>query len=71
MKKLAVIIKHSFRDWDWRVDICEVPDNVEKHELKEYVESQMLGPFEVVAISERINYKRVDAKEHFKCSLKV
>ena len=58
MKKLGVIIKHPFRDWDWRIDICEVPDNMEKHELQKYIESQMLGPFYVVGISDRIDFDR-------------
>lgn len=58
MKKLAVIIKHQFRDWDWRVDICEVPEDMEKHELKKYIESKMLGPFEVLGISDRIDFDR-------------
>jgi hypothetical protein len=58
MKKLAVIIKHSFRDFDWRIDICEVPEDMEKNELKKYIESKMLGPFEVVGISDKINFDR-------------
>lgn len=58
MKKLAVIIKHPFRDSDWRVDICEVPDDMPKNELKDYIESQMLGPFEVIGISDKINFDR-------------
>jgi len=58
MKKLAVIIKHPFRDWDWRVDICEVPEDMEKHELKKYIESKMLGSFEVLGISDKIDFDR-------------
>lgn len=65
MKKLGVIIKHPFRDYDWRIDICEVPEDIQKDELKEYIESQMLGPFEVVGISDRINFDRkVDTECH-------
>jgi len=58
MKKLGVIIKHPFRDWDWRIDICEVPEHMGKHELKKYVESKMLGPFEVIGISDKIDFDR-------------
>jgi hypothetical protein len=58
MKKLGVIIKHPFRDWDWRIDIYEVPEDMEKHELKKYVESKMLGPFEVIGISDKIDFDR-------------
>lgn len=57
MKKLAVIIKHPFRgESDYRVDIYEVPDEFEKEEMYKYAMSQMLGPFEIISISDRISF---------------
>lgn len=55
MKKVAIIIKHPFRDYDWRVDIYEVDESLTNQQIKDYVMSQMLGPFEVIAITDRIN----------------
>lgn len=53
-KKVAVIIKHLFRDFDFRVDVYEVPKETSGKDLNGYVMSQMLGPFEIVAITERL-----------------
>lgn len=58
MKKLAVIIKHPGRDWDYRVDVFEVPDETLEQELHDYVMSQMLGPFQILAITERLSLDR-------------
>lgn len=58
MNKVAVIIKHPFRNNDWRVDIYEVPENITYEEIKKHVESKMLGHFEVVGISDRISFDR-------------
>lgn len=55
MKKVAVIIKHPYRDFDWRVDVYEVPEETTGKELHNYVMSKMLGPFEIVAITERLS----------------
>jgi len=55
MKKVAVIIKHPFRDFDWRVDVYDVPEETTRQELHNYVMSQMLCPFEIVAITERLS----------------
>ena len=55
MKKVAVIIKHPFRDLDFRVDVYEVPEETSGKDLNDYVMSKMLGPFEIVAITERLN----------------
>lgn len=57
MKQVAVIIKHPYRDNDWRVDIYEVPDEMTSEELQKYVMSQMLGPFEIIAITTRLSFK--------------
>ena len=56
MKKVAVIIKHPFRDWDWRVDIYEVPKDAEKQDIHKYVMSKMLGPFEIIAITSVVSF---------------
>lgn len=56
-KKLiaAIIIKHPYRDFDWRVDLVEIDENTTEAEIKKQAESEMLGPFEVVAISRRVS----------------
>jgi hypothetical protein len=56
--KVALIIKHPYRDYDWRVDICEVPDDMSYDQIKAEAEKKMLGPFEVLAITEKINLDR-------------
>lgn len=56
--KVGVIIKHPFRDGDWRIDIVKVPENLSNDEIKTQIEREMLGPFQVVAISRQINYER-------------
>ncbi len=56
MKKVAVIIKHPFRDWDWRVDIYEVPENAENQDIHKYVMSKMLGHFEIIAITPTVSF---------------
>lgn len=58
MKKVAVIIKHPFRDADWRVDIYEVPESMTDAEIYNYVMSKMLGPFEVMGMTEKIAFDR-------------
>jgi hypothetical protein len=56
MKKVAVIIKHPFRHCDWRVDIYEVPEEAERNEIHDYVMSNMLGPFEIIAITSAVSF---------------
>jgi hypothetical protein len=58
MAKVAVIIKHPYRQDDYRVDIFELPEEMSYADLKEYVERKMLGPFEVVSITDRIDFDR-------------
>ena len=58
MKKVAVIIKHPYRDNDWRIDIYEIPEEMNNDELENYVNAQMLGPFEIIAITEKISFNR-------------
>jgi len=52
--KYAVIIKHPFRDGDYRVDIVEAHDTVSAQDIKEVIMREMLGPFQVEAITSRI-----------------
>jgi hypothetical protein len=54
MIKLAVIIKNPYRDYDWRVDVYEVPEGTPWEDLRKHVEAKMLGPFQVVGITDRI-----------------
>ena len=58
MRKIAVIIKHPYRDFDYRVDIVEVSLGATYEEIKNKVLSEMLGPFEVIAMTEKINFDR-------------
>lgn len=53
--KLAIIIKHPYRDFDYRVDIVDVPEEIPRYLIREYIMSKMLGPFEVIAITERVS----------------
>lgn len=55
MRTVAVIIKHPYRDYDFRVDIYNVPLEMPSDKLYEYVMSQMLGPFEIVCITEKVS----------------
>lgn len=53
--KLAIIIKHPYRDTDYRVDIIDVPEEIPHYLIREYIMSKMLGPFEVIAITEKVS----------------
>lgn len=53
-KKVAVIIKHPYRDYDTRIDIYTVPEDLSTHDLCVYVNSQMLGPFEIIGVTEKV-----------------
>lgn len=61
MKKYAIIIKHPFRDSDWRVDIVE--SELEANEVWKEAELRMLGPFEVIAVTEKIDLNRKLSKD--------
>jgi hypothetical protein len=54
--KLAAIIKHQFRDYDYRVDIIEVGEDYDVADVRKKIERQLLGHFQVVAITERIDF---------------
>jgi hypothetical protein len=58
MKKVAVIIKHPYRDNDFRVDIIEVDDTWGYDEIVAQIEYEMLGPFEVIGLSTRISDRK-------------
>jgi len=56
MKKVGIIIKHPYRNNDYRIDIYEVSEELNYEQIHKYVMSQMLGPFEIVSITERISF---------------
>ena len=55
MKKVAVIIKHAFRDYNYRVDIYEVTEDTSREDLYKHVKSKMTGPFEILAMTETLS----------------
>jgi hypothetical protein len=56
--KYAVIIKHPFRDHDYRVDVVDVSDDVSLVDVRRIIEAEMLGPFEVIAITPKYSPER-------------
>lgn len=67
--KIAVIIKHPYRDYDYRVDIVDVPEGTEYDKIRTVIERQMLGPFQIIAMTEKLNLDRKivfpeDSEEH-------
>lgn len=58
MQKVAVIIKHPYRDFDWRVDVIEVDDTWTSEDIKAQIEYEMLGPFEVVALTTKVGDRK-------------
>lgn len=56
--KVAVIIKHPGRDNDYRVDIIEVDETWTCDDIVAQIKIEMLGPFEVLALTEKINFER-------------
>lgn len=62
--KYAVLIKHVFRDFsDIRIELVEVPSDIENigpYEIKKFIEQRLLGNFEVIAVTDRINQTEWD-----------
>lgn len=56
--KYAVVIKHPYRDLDYRVDIVDVPEATSVSDIKTVIEREMLGSFEVIAITPKLNPTR-------------
>ncbi len=56
--KVAAIIKHAYRDADYRVDILEVPEDWDYRQVKCSLERDMLGPFQVISITPRLDLNR-------------
>ena len=56
MQKVAAIIRHPYRDDDYRVDIYNVPEEYcsRRGYIKAYIQNNLLGHFEVVSITSRI-----------------
>lgn len=57
--KYAVIIKHPYRDNDYRVDIVDVPDDTHTKHIYHVIMSEMLGPFEIIAITSKVSERDV------------
>ena len=54
---IAAIVKHLYRDNDYRVDLFD--DSKTFEEIKEHYDRNMLGPFEVVSITSRVSTSKV------------
>lgn len=59
MYKYAVLVKHFARDIsDVRIEIVNVPrelENVGPYEVEAFVRQNLLGPFEVIGVTDRIS----------------
>lgn len=54
--KVAIIIQHPYRDRDIRVDIIEVEEEgLDIDQLRSDINDSLLGPFEVIAVTTKIN----------------
>lgn len=53
--RFAVIIKHPFRDHDYRVDLITAPEDTDMSKIKEQIEREMLGPFEVISVTRSVS----------------
>lgn len=60
--RFAVIIKHPYRDWDYRVDLITAPEDADMSKIKEQIEKEMLGPFEVLSITPKVSDRIVNVK---------
>lgn len=57
--KYAVIIKHPYRDNDYRIDIIDIDEEQwSREQLERQLYKEMLGPFEIVAITSKISLDR-------------
>jgi hypothetical protein len=58
--KVAVVIKHPGRDWegDVRVDIIDVPEDADREVVRQEIMRKMLGPFQVLFITDKVNLSR-------------
>lgn len=55
MKKVAIVIEHPFRSNDIRVDIIEVPENMDLCEIEDMYQKKLLSHFKIIHVSERVN----------------
>jgi len=55
MKKYAVIIKHAFKDYDYRVDVYKVDEDIDEEDVRKSVQAELLSNFIIVAITERLD----------------
>jgi uncharacterized protein YfeS len=58
--KYAVIIKHPYRDNDYRVDLVDVPMDTRVEDIHRVIMSRMLGPFEVIAITAKVSDRLIN-----------
>jgi hypothetical protein len=59
LKRVAAVIQHPGRDWaDCRVDIYEIPEEMPLALLEYHIKFSMLGPFQLMAISERVTDRK-------------
>ena len=57
--KFAVIIKHPYRNYDYRVDVVDVDHTqVSPEDIRRVIQASMLGPFEVIAVTPRYDPDR-------------
>jgi hypothetical protein len=65
--KYAVLVKHFARDIsDVRIEIIEVPRELENfgpHEAELLVREKLLGPFEVIAVTDRISTTVINTED--------
>jgi hypothetical protein len=59
----AVVIKHPGRDWesDVRVDLIHSPHELSPAKVREWVQAKMLGPFQVLYVTQKVNLNRSEA----------
>lgn len=55
MKKVAIIIKHPGRDFDYRIEIINVKNSITEDYIYTKIKNNLLSPFEIVAITQNIN----------------
>jgi len=56
MRRYAVIIKHTFRDNDYRVDIYDVQEDVTIEDIEKSVLMNLMGNFVIVSTTERVSF---------------
>lgn len=55
--KVAAIIKHTFRDFDYRVDIYEIDSEDHMPSLEKKIKRGLLAHFELIALTLKVDDK--------------